>query len=448
MSPQRPISRREALKLLAAAGLVSPFAGGMLPLPAFLSPRALAQATSDSKLLQVFLLGGWDAHLATDPVLPGSAQALSGAFEPAYYTPLNASYPGAAAFVSGKSNVRLGPGLAAARTALGQASVAVVNGLFVEVTAHELAVNYLYSGKLSLSRSREYPAAIATLADKIGGFPAHVVLGAGIPLGETVNSNPPLVSSDAETLAKALAGPYKSDFEVKRETIDAGHELLAILNTHFQARLAANERGSLGGWNASEAGLTTLYAKRFDQKLGLSSALRLAFGAAANDDVGARLATAAQCLKEGVTRFATVTCDGFDTHQTHFVRHLPPMQQVAAALAGLVNYLATEADPDSPSKKLLETTTVLVTSEFNRTPALNAAGGTDHWQTGAALLFGRGVRDDRVIGGTDAQGNGADYAPIGGKLLPDHLAASLLRMMGLTAEADQISEVHLGDLFT
>jgi uncharacterized protein (DUF1501 family) len=103
--------------------------------------------------------------------------------------------------------------------------------------------------------------------------------------------------------------------------------------------------------------------------------------------------------------------------------------------------LQSTDDPDSPSKKLIETTTVLICSEFNRTPTFNSANGTDHWQTGAAIVIGQGVRDSTVVGSTDATGNAADYN--GGKLLPDHLGASLLRVLGFTAEADAVSEVHL-----
>ena len=82
---------------------------------------------------------------------------------------------------------------------------AFINGLYVEVTAHELATNYMLSGKLSLSRSREYPATIAQIAERQNGFPAHVILGGEIPLSATRETAPPLQSGDVgglETVQK------------------------------------------------------------------------------------------------------------------------------------------------------------------------------------------------------------------------------------------------------
>ncbi len=431
------INRRTLIRRLAA--------GGALPLLPWFEGQAAA-AGAPHKFLQIFLHGGWDANLATDPPLPGSAKALGGHYEPAYYTPAHASYPGAAQKIAGKNNLWLGGGLTAAAAPLGQAPVAFVHGMLVEVTAHELALAYLYSGQLSLSRSREYPAIVATMADKTGGFPAHVVLGSPIPLAATAATYPPLLSGDAETFVKMLAGPYKRDFPFKDGSLEAAHTLLASLNRGYQDRLLANEKSSLTAWNNSESGLAGLYAKRFDQTLGLTPSLRTAFGASTNDDIGARMALAASCLKQGVSRYVSVNGDGYDTHLSHFQRHLLAMRAFAKALGALVDFLATNNDPDDGSKKLLETTTVLVSSEFNRTPALNAAGGTDHWQTGSAMLLGRGVRNDVIVGATDAAGHATLCAAAGGgNLLPEHLAASLLRTMGFSAAADAISEVHLHD---
>ena len=44
---------------------------------------------------------------------------------------------------------------------------------------------------------------------------------------------------------------------------------------------------------------------------------------------------------------------------------------VTAAFAALIN--------DLDSRGLLQTTLVMVTTEFGRTPKINATGGRDHW---------------------------------------------------------------------
>lgn len=442
------LNRRTLLRLLAKAGVVSPFAGGIAPL---MLARSAEAATSRHKFLQIFLGGGWDVNLATDPVASGSAKATSGNYWAAYHDAGNASYAGASTNIAGKSLV-VGPGLAPAATAFANAPTAFVNGLFVEVTAHELAAAYLLSGQLSLSRSREFPAFVATMADKTGGFPAHVILGGGImPLADTAKANPPLQSHDIDTFINMLAGPHRADSPIKDPSIAAAHKLIDTLNAGFAKRVGDTGKASLGTWRSAEAGLPSLYAKRFQQRLKLTSQMEIDFATGSGDamktsSVGAKLALAHQVLKEGVSRFATVLVDGYDTHSNHMSSHKPLMQEFAAGLNVLIGYLAAANDPDTPSKKLLETTTILITSEFNRTPNVNGAGGTDHWQTGSAILLGRGVNDDTIVGSTDTQGLAVDYN--GKPLLPDHLAASLLRHLGFTAAGEALSEVHLNALFT
>lgn len=443
------MTRRDLMIALGKLGLVAPIATGISPLYPLLNEQAMAQGSTPRRFIQIFLNGGWDSILATDPVLPATAKATGGKFEPAYYTP-GGQYPGAPVTVSGKSNLVLGPGMAPAATAMAAVPSALINGIFVEVTAHELAVNYLYSGQPSLSRSREYPAIVATMADQTGGFPAHVILGGPIPLAATKNNNPPLQSLDTGSFKRMLAGPYGVDSAYEAETLDAAHTLIAKLNGEYHKRLGNAAKTGLSAWSSSESGLSALYAKRYDTKLDITPLLG-AFNADPDqsDGIGARLATAALVLKEGVSRFCTVNMDGYDTHINHFSSHLGLMQGFATSLAGLLDFLAATNDPDTPSKKLIETTTVLVSSEFTRTPLFNAANGTDHWQSASAMLFGRGVQDNAVFGSTDVNGNATDQAAVGGgKLLPEHVAATILRALGFTAEANKISGVNIDDLFT
>jgi hypothetical protein len=434
------LTRRELMRMLGIASAAAPFVGAVPPIWPLLNPTAQAQSGTPHRFLQIFLGGGWDSILATDPCVGSKVGAG-----------YQADYHGnGSAAVAGKGNLILGPGLLPAASAFAQAPTAFVNGIFVEVTAHELAVNYLLSGRLSLSRSREYPAIIATMGDKIGGFPAHVVLGSSVPLGETAKTNPPLQSPSTDTFARMLAGPYEKDENgegMKDETIQAGNALIDALDGNFQKRLGKNAKASLSTWNTARNGLGSLYAKDFGNKLQLTDTMKDDFGVGDNaDSPQGQMAMALNVLKEGVSPFVTVHFGGFDTHQNHMTEHLPLQQQVATAINVLIGYLAATNDPDSPTKKLLETTTVLISSEFNRTPLFNGAAGTDHWQSGSVILMGNKVEDNVVIGSTDNQANAMDYN--GAKLLPDHVAASILRALGFATEANVVSGVNLSDLFT
>lgn len=87
---------------------------------------------------------------------------------------------------------------------------------------------------------------------------------------------------------------------------------------------------------------------------------------------------------------------------------------------------------DLDERGLLDSTLVVATGEFGRTPKLNANGGRDHW-AGAwtALVAGGGVKGGRVIGRTDAKGTEPTDRPV----TPQELVATIFHAMGIPADA-------------
>ena len=83
---------------------------------------------------------------------------------------------------------------------------------------------------------------------------------------------------------------------------------------------------------------------------------------------------------------------------------------------------------DLEDRGLLDTTLVVATGEFGRTPQLNANGGRDHW-AGAwtALVAGGGVKGGRVIGRTDAKGTEPTDRPV----TPQELVATIFHALGV-----------------
>ncbi|MGK0189031.1 MAG: hypothetical protein ACI9R3_004848 [Verrucomicrobiales bacterium] len=109
----------------------------------------------------------------------------------------------------------------------------------------------------------------------------------------------------------------------------------------------------------------------------------------------------ARRLIEGGVRTVLVRDRGWDHHQG-IARALtygfpPKLEMINQAVPALYQDLA--------ERGLLERTTVLLASEFGRTPRLNPAGGRDHWsRASSALLFGAGLKPGTVVGKTDARG--------------------------------------------
>ena len=121
----------------------------------------------------------------------------------------------------------------------------------------------------------------------------------------------------------------------------------------------------------------------------------------------------------------------WDTHGDNFPRLknklLPPFDR---ALSALID--------DLHESGMLETTLVVVCSEFGRTPKIfrleqhYKLPGRDHW--GAAqsvLLAGGGVQGGRVIGKTDRIG----AYPIDEPLTPPHLAATIYNTLGIPRDS-------------
>jgi uncharacterized protein (DUF1501 family) len=90
---------------------------------------------------------------------------------------------------------------------------------------------------------------------------------------------------------------------------------------------------------------------------------------------------------------------------------------------------------DLRQRGLLETTLVVATGEFGRTPYRNREGGRDHW-AGAwtALVAGAGVRGGAVVGATDRLGGEPADAPVG----PGAFAGMIRHTLGLPGPGDAI----------
>ncbi len=83
--------------------------------------------------------------------------------------------------------------------------------------------------------------------------------------------------------------------------------------------------------------------------------------------------------------------DNFNQNKKHL---LPPADKALAALIG-----------DLDERGLLESTLVVATGEFGRTPQINASAGRDHWpDCYTVLMAGGGVQGGAVYGASDAIG--------------------------------------------
>jgi uncharacterized protein (DUF1501 family) len=82
---------------------------------------------------------------------------------------------------------------------------------------------------------------------------------------------------------------------------------------------------------------------------------------------------------------------------------------------------------------MLDSTLVMVTSEFGRTPKINPTGGRDHWpRVFSTMLAGGGVKRGMVYGSSDALGGEPENDPV---TVAD-LATTIYHQIGINADKE------------
>jgi uncharacterized protein (DUF1501 family) len=113
----------------------------------------------------------------------------------------------------------------------------------------------------------------------------------------------------------------------------------------------------------------------------------------------------ARRLVEAGVRFVTVSYGGWDHHagiENAMRRQAPGLD---GALAGLIR--------DLEDRGLLASTLVLVTSEFGRTPKINASAGRDHYpRVYSVALAGGGFRKGLVHGSSNSTASEPEENPV------------------------------------
>jgi len=179
------------------------------------------------------------------------------------------------------------------------------------------------------------------------------------------------------------------------------------------------------------------YADDFD--FSSDTELKARYGIAnpnASADPAVVAATVWKLLETDLSRTVTAQLQrGLDTHGPEWAT-LQPARQLAGfnALGALLTDLR-QTDPN------LDDTTVVVFSEFARTPRINGRGGRDHHFAGSVLVFGGGLRRG-VCGATVEQTLGlaaidvttGQLDPAGKVLLPEDIGATLAKAAGLSAD--------------
>jgi uncharacterized protein (DUF1501 family) len=153
--------------------------------------------------------------------------------------------------------------------------------------------------------------------------------------------------------------------------------------------------------------------------------LREAYG---SHDFGRHCLLGRRLLETGVT-FVKVTHTNYDTHHENFDFHIEQLGEFDRTFATLLD--------DLQQRGLLDSTLVVVMSEFGRTPRINRNYGRDHWSRAwSVALAGCGLKHGAVVGKSNANGTAVTDREVHG----GHLFHTYFRALGLNPKRNHYSQ--------
>lgn len=147
---------------------------------------------------------------------------------------------------------------------------------------------------------------------------------------------------------------------------------------------------------------------------------------------GQNLLVARRLVEAGVS---FVQVNDFKQQGQNWDAHADGFRQHKDALLPMADRSISALIEDLEERGLLESTLVMVTGEFGRTPKINPSAGRDHWpDCYTVLLAGGGVRGGAVYGSSDRQGAYPATFPV----TPGDLCATVCWRFGI----DPATEIH------
>lgn len=259
---------------------------------------------------------------------------------------------------------------------------------------HDRGTHNMFTGYRP-SPALVYPSFGSVVSHELGArknLPPYVC----IPSQPTTFAGPGYLSSSYSPFSLG-SDPASGNFVVQDLSLPAGvdekrftqrRNILEAVNEHFAAKEKADGLAAMDTFYDRAYGL--LSSKEAREAFNLNAepaALRDEYG---RNEAGQRMLLARRLVTAGV-RLVTLTYGGWDMHsgiRDSMRSQLPPFDQAFAALI---------RDLDRSGQ--LDSTLVMISSEFGRTPKINGTAGRDHWpKVFSVVLAGGGLKKGFVYG--------------------------------------------------
>ncbi len=221
------------------------------------------------------------------------------------------------------------------------------------------------------------------------------------------------------TLPAGVTVPRLADRDELRRRFDGFRRSLDLGDT--AARMDGHARQALDMVVSGKA----QRAFRLDDE---PTRLRDAYG---RDSIGEKALLARRLVEAGTTFVLVSGAWGYFDHHGDEVRWggiVKGLKPLLPRIDRVLHALVTDLE----ARGLLDSTLVVMTTEFGRGPVINKNAGRDHWTNCMSMLLaGGGLRHGQVIGSTDDRG----YAIKDRRVAPADIAATVFHHLGIRQDA-------------
>ena len=225
------------------------------------------------------------------------------------------------------------------------------------------------------------------------------------------------------------ADPASGGFKVRDLNLPTGmdekhfarrREMRAVVDEHFSTLEKSDALEGMDSFYQRAYAMISSEKARAAFDLGQESKeLRDDYG---RNAAGQRMLLARRLVESGV-RFVSLTYGGWDHHdniRNGFSGQMPNFDKGFAALIR-----------DLDKRGMLDSTLVLLTTEFGRSPKINGTGGRDHYpKVFSIVMAGGGIKKGCVYGATDPTGSEPENEP----LSVEDYAATIYHLLGVDYE--------------
>ena len=424
------MKRRSFLKTVYGVGMA-----GVLPMSMI---RPAFGATPDRFLISLSATGGWDPTSLIDPkgdapradglgpVNNFSASEIKSAGNIIYAPYANTIEPPSAESAGDFDNF----------FAKHQSRLLVINGIDTQTNGHDSGRRFVWSGKLE----EGYPTVAALAAAPFAEQPMAFISNGGYDF--TASLVAPVRTAGADTFSQ-LAFPnsqFPGNENLKDLSYfgDASYAVIQQARAERLTRLRMQE--SLPKRIAQMEQLETVRSSDVQLEVLLDFL---------PDEVSSGLKGQAEialaAFASGLAVSANLSAGGFDTHGDHDVDQTSSLVDLLDGIDHLWGQIEAHGLEDK--------VTVIIGSDFGRTPFYNSGDGKDHWNITSIMAMGAGITGNRVIGETNEKFEAMKLNPDtlaadsnGIIVTPQHVHRSLRDFLGVQSDLDSLFPIAVESL--